>query len=245
MELTEPKDSSEWGKVYMVPALIGDTAPLEVLPMTARKVIDMTNHFVVESEKSARAFIKKVHPHKAQNQIHIQVLNKYTEPQEVAQFINPCLDGHHVAMISEAGAPGIADPGADLVQLAHRKGIRVVPLVGPSSIQLALMASGLNGQNFAFTGYLPIDKNERKKQIKNLEKQSKKMEQSQIFMETPYRNHKLLTELLKTCHPDTQLCIARQITTPQEYIKTQSIAQWQEQQGLDLEKKPAIFILQA
>lgn len=245
MELTEPKDSSEWGKVYMVPALIGDTAPLEVLPMTARKVIDMTNHFVVESEKSARAFIKKVHPHKAQNQIHVQVLNKYTEPQEVAQFINPCLDGHHVAMISEAGAPGIADPGADLVQLAHRKGIRVVPLVGPSSIQLALMASGLNGQNFAFTGYLPIDKNERKKQIKNLEKQSKKMEQSQIFMETPYRNHKLLTELLKTCHPDTQLCIARQITTPQEYIKTQSIAQWQEQQGLDLEKKPAIFILQA
>lgn len=245
MELTEPKDSSEWGKVYMVPALIGDTAPLEVLPMTARKVIDMTNHFVVESEKSARAFIKKVHPHKAQNQIHIQVLNKYTEPQEVSLFINPCLDGHHVAMISEAGAPGIADPGADLVQLAHRKGIRVVPLVGPSSIQLALMASGLNGQNFAFTGYLPIDKNERKKQIKNLEKQSKKMEQSQIFMETPYRNHKLLTELLKTCHPDTQLCIARQITTPQEYIKTQSIAQWQEQQGLDLEKKPAIFILQA
>ena len=244
MEFTEPKDPSEWGKLYMVPSLIGETAPLEVLPMTARKVIDMTGHFVVESEKAARAFIKKVHPHKAQNEIHIQVLNKYTEAEEIEHFMEPCYRGHHVAMISEAGAPGIADPGADLVQIAHRQGVRVVPVVGPSSIQLALMASGLNGQNFAFTGYLPIDKTDRKRQIKHLEKQSQKTGQSQIFMETPYRNQKLLAELLKTCHEETQLCIARQITTPQEFIKTQTIEEWKAYRELDLEKKPAIFILQ-
>ncbi|HBF19340.1 MAG TPA: SAM-dependent methyltransferase [Cryomorphaceae bacterium] len=232
------------GKLYLIPSLMGEVEPLEVLPLAVKKVIDMTQHYIVENEKSARAFIKKVLPSKSQDRLRINVLNKYTQVEEVPEFLNPCLDGHHVGVISEAGAPGVADPGGEVVMLAHQKGIRVVPLVGPSSILMAMMASGMNGQNFAFNGYLPIDKSQRSKKLKSLEKLSQKSEQSQIFMETPYRNMKMFEDLTSTCSPDSLLCIARDITLDSEMIKTQTIAEWKKNKP-DLEKKPTIFILSA
>ncbi len=237
------QNSDSYGKLYLIPSLLGEVEPLEVLPLALKKVIDITHHYVVENEKTARAFIKKVMPGKAQDRLVINVLNKYTEAEEVPTFLDPCMHGRTVGIISEAGAPGIADPGADVVRIAHEKGIRVVPLVGPSSILLAMMASGLNGQNFAFSGYLPIEKQERKKRIIDLEKWSRSSRQTQVFMETPYRNHKLLNDLLQYCLEGTQLCIAREVTLPTEYIKTAPISWWKHNIP-DLEKKPAIFILQ-
>lgn len=238
------EDSKPYGKLYLIPSLMGEVAPLEVLPMSVRKVIDLTNYFIVENEKSARAFIKKVHPGKSQDKLKLEVLNKYTLPEDIPTFLNPCLEGHHVGIISEAGAPGVADPGSDVVKLAHEKDIRVVPLSGPSSILMAMMASGMNGQGFTFNGYLPIEKPERNQAIKKMEKISRDTGLSQIFMETPYRNHKLLDSVLSQCSPHTQLCIAREITTPGEFIQTHSISYWKKNIP-DLEKKPTIFILSA
>ncbi len=232
------------GKLYLIPALMGEVEPLEVLPLSVKKVIDITDHFVVENEKSARAFIKKVLPSKSQDRLKMFVLNKYTEPEEIPSFLSPCNEGFHVGIISEAGAPAIADPGSEVVRLAHQQSIRVVPLAGPSSILMAMMASGLNGQNFAFNGYLPIEKHLRKRRIKALENLSAKSGQSQIFMETPYRNHKLLKDVLETCNNNTLLCIARDITLASEMINTQTISWWKSNQP-DLEKKPAIFVLSA
>lgn len=231
------------GKLYLIPSLLGEVAPLEVLPLSVKKVIGMAQHFIVENEKSARAFIKAVDSSKNQQKLEISVLNKYTQPEEIPAFLDPCFEGKHIGIISEAGAPGIADPGADVVRIAHQKGIRVVPLAGPSSITMALMASGLNGQNFAFTGYLPIEKPERKKRLIELEKLSRNTGQSQIFMETPYRNPKLLDDILKYCLDTTQLCIAREITLPTEYIRTAPIRWWKNNVP-DLEKKPTIFVIQ-
>ena len=239
METSKPQ-----GKLYLIPSLLGEVEPLEVLPMAVRKVIDMTVHFIVENEKSARAFIKKVHPGKSQEKLQIEVLNKYTQPEDIPGFLNPCLEGQHVGLISEAGAPGIADPGSDVITMAHEKGIRVVPLVGPSSILLAMMASGMNGQNFAFTGYLPIDKAERNKALRKLEKLSRDTGQSQVFMETPYRNNKLLNTILEQCNENAKLCIASEITLSSEFIQTHSISYWKKNTP-DLEKKPTIFILSA
>lgn len=232
------------GKLYLIPSLMGEVAPLEVLPLSVKKVIDMTDHFIVENEKSARAFIKKVLPSKSQDRLRMNVLNKYTEAEEIPGFLDPCLEGHHIGIISEAGAPGIADPGSDVVRLAHSKGIRVVPLVGPSSILMAMMASGLNGQNFAFNGYLPIDKKERARELKNLERLSERTGQSQIFMETPYRNEKMLRDIIDNCKPETLLCIARDISLESEMINTQTVGWWKNNRP-DLEKRPAIFVLTA
>lgn len=237
-------DSKPKGKLYLIPSLMGEVEPLEVLPLAVKKVIDLTFHYIVENEKSARAFIKKVHPGKSQDKLKINVLNKYTEPEEIPGFLEPCLDGHHVGIISEAGAPGIADPGSDVVTLAYEKDIRVVPLVGPSSILLAMMASGMNGQNFAFTGYLPIDKHDRVKRIKSLEKLSRDTGQTQIFMETPYRNDKLFQDLMSNCHDNSRLCVACDITLPSEMIKAQTIAWWKKNTP-NLEKRPTIFVLSA
>lgn len=240
-------DNSEevtFGKLYLIPSLLGEVEPLEVLPLAVRKVIDMTNYFVVENEKSARAFIKRVHPPKPQDKLIINVLNKYTEPEEVSTFLDPCLAGEHVGIISEAGMPGIADPGSEVVSLAHKKGVRVVPLAGPSSILMAMMASGMNGQNFSFNGYLPIEKHLRTKRIKALENLSIRSGQSQIFMETPYRNHKLLEDVLATCLDNTRLCIACDISLTSEMINTQTIGWWKKNKP-DLEKRPAIFVLSA
>ena len=238
------KKTIDQGKLYLVPVTLGDNEPLEVLPISIKQTVELIDHYIVENEKSARRFIKKISSKKSQSSLQISVLNKFTEPQEIPSFLNPCLKGYDIGIISEAGCPGIADPGADVVRIAHEKNIQVVPLVGPSSITLALMASGMNGQNFAFNGYLPIEAGEKKAAIKRLEKISRDLCQSQLFIETPYRNDKLLAELVKILHPNTRLCVACDITLPNEYILTQTATAWKKTK-LDLHKRPAIFIIQA
>ena len=231
------------GKLYLIPTTLGDTAPLEVLPISIKNVIEMTNEFIVENEKSARRFIKQICPKKSQPDLILHPLNKFTDPADIPSFLNSCLAGGIVGLLSEAGCPAIADPGADVVKIAHEKNIQVRPLVGPSSILLAMMGSGFNGQNFAFNGYLPIDKSERKQTIKRLEKLSFDYNQSQVFIETPYRNNKMLEDLSSVLHPQTQICVACDITLPTEIILTKTARDWKHKK-LDLHKKPTIFIIQ-
>jgi len=231
------------GKLYLIPSTLGENEPLEVLPISIKRVIESIDYYIVENEKTARRFIKKISPRKSQPGLHLEVLNKYTETGSIPTFLAPCDAGQNIGILSEAGCPGIADPGAEVVKFAHDKGIQVIPLVGPSSIFLALMASGLNGQSFAFNGYLPIDNAERKKSIKSMEKVSKSERQTQLFMETPYRNDKLLAELLRTLSPKTHLCVACDITLTTEYIKTMMVSEWKKT-TLDLHKRPTIFIIQ-
>ncbi len=236
-------EAKQKGKLYLIPTTLGDTAPLEVLPISIKRAIENIDYYIVENEKTARKSIKQISSGKSQPKLQIEVLNKYTEAQAIPGFLQPCLDGHDIGILSEAGCPGIADPGADVVKVAHEKGIQVVPLVGPSSIFLALMASGMNGQNFAFKGYLPIDSADRKKVIKQMEKISIDQEQTQICIETPYRNDKLLAEMLKTLSNQTLLCVACDITLSTEYIATKTVSDWKKT-PLDLHKRPAIFIIQ-
>jgi 16S rRNA (cytidine1402-2'-O)-methyltransferase len=230
------------GKLFLIPTTLGDNAPLEVLPISVKKTIENTNTFIVENEKTARRFIKKISPKKSQPNLQLFLLNKFTQPIELPEFLEPCERGFDIGLISEAGCPGVADPGADVVKLAHEKDIQVVPLVGPSSILLAIMSSGLNGQSFTFNGYLPIDKGERKKEIKRLERISYEHNQSQIFIETPYRNNKMLEDICKTVTPDTNVCVACDITLPTEYIKTLPAQLWHKKK-VDLHKRPTIFII--
>ena len=238
------KTKKNLGNLYLIPSVLGDNEPLEVLPISIKQTIEDIDHYIVENEKSARRFIKKISPRKLQPRLKIQVLNKFTEASEIPTFLQPCFEGHDVGIISEAGCPGIADPGAEVVINAHEHRIKVIPMVGPSSILLAMMASGFNGQNFAFTGYLPIDRAERKKAIKDLEKKSREWGQSQIFIETPYRNDKLLEELLKTLAKNTRLCVACDITLATEQIATKTISDWKLTKW-ELHRRPAIFIIQA
>lgn len=233
---------SSLGKLYLIPTTLGDNEPLEVLPFSVKKVVEEVKYFIVENEKTARRFIKKIAPGKSQPALKISVLDKFTSDLESKSYLDPCMKGINVGLLSEAGVPAIADPGANIVLQAHHKNIRVVPLVGPSSIVLAMMSSGLNGQNFAFNGYLPIDKSERKKMIKELEKISKLKNQSQIFIETPYRNEKLLVDLRNTLTPTTLLCVAADITLPTEYIKTLTASEWK-RENVNLHKRPSIFII--
>lgn len=230
------------GKLYLIPTTLGDNAPLEVLPISVKKVVEMVDDYIVENEKSARQFIKKISSGKSQPSLIINILNKYTQPSELPDFLNACEHGKSIGLLSEAGCPGIADPGAEIVKIAHKKNIQVVPLVGPSSILMALMASGMNGQNFTFNGYLPIDKSERKKALKNLEKESFNKKTSQIFIETPYRNNKMLEEICSTLNLETYVCLAVDITLPTEFIKTQTVREWKNT-TVDLHKRPAIFII--
>ena len=231
------------GNLYLIPCTLGETPPLEVLPLLVKKAIENIDHYIVEHEKSARRFIKSVASKKQQNSLHVEEINKFTKPQEIPQMLEPCFNGFDVGIISDAGCPGIADPGAAVVEQAHQKAIKVVPLVGPSSILLALMASGFNGQNFAFNGYLPIDKVERKQKIKQLEKKSIVENQSQLFIETPYRNNQMLESLVKTLQNTTGICVACDITLSTQYIRTAPVKQWKRIK-VDLHKRPAIFIIQ-
>jgi len=230
------------GKVYLIPVTLGETNPLEVIPITIKKIVESIDYFIVENEKSARGFIKSICPAKPQNKLVLSALNKFTDPIDIPSFLDPCLNGHHVGVISEAGSPGIADPGAEIVALAHEKNITVIPLVGPSSLLLAMMASGMNGQGFAFNGYLPINKQERKSEIKKLEKLSFEKNQSQLFIETPYRNDSLMEDLLATLSQETRLCVACDITLPTEYIKTKTVKDWKKIKT-DLHKRPVVFII--
>ncbi|MEZ7506254.1 SAM-dependent methyltransferase [Flavobacterium sp. Arc2] len=236
------KSATLLGKLYLIPTTMGDCDPMDVLPQTVKRTIDFIDYYIVENEKTARKSIKEVHPEKKQSELILFVLNKRTEVKEHQDFIQPLLEGKNVGLMSEAGCPGVADPGAVIVKLAHEKGIQVVPLVGPSSILLAMMASGMNGQSFTFHGYLPIDKDEKRASFKTLERTSFEKNQSQIFIETPYRNNNLIEDLLQTLHPETHLCVATDITLPTEYIKTKRISAWKKE-TIDLHKRPTIFII--
>jgi 16S rRNA (cytidine1402-2'-O)-methyltransferase len=234
---------AQLGKLYLIPTTLGETEnPFDVLPQTIKRSIDLLDYYIVENEKTARKFIKSICPEKVQASLHLSSLNKHTQDAEYKQMIQDCVEGKNVGLMSEAGCPGVADPGAVIVKLAHEKGIQVVPLVGPSSILLALMASGMNGQSFAFNGYIPIDAAEKKLAIKNLEKLSVSKNQSQLFIETPYRNNKMLEDLLSSLHPETYLCVACDITLPTEYIKTMRVVNWKKTK-IDLHNRPTIFII--
>ena len=242
--MSKKKEPMPLGKLYLIPTPLGDGGPLEVLPISVKWAIENINHYIVENEKTARRFIKKISPKKSQPELKFNWLNKFTNPEEIPTFLEPCLQGRDMGLMSEAGCPGIADPGAQIVRLAHEKNLQVIPLVGPSSILLAMMSSGLNGQNFAFNGYLSIDNAELRKQIKQLEKKSADTGQSQIFIETPYRNNKLLAELLKCLRPSTLLCVAADISLSTEFIKTLPVKAWSKIE-IDLHKRPSIFIIKA
>jgi 16S rRNA (cytidine1402-2'-O)-methyltransferase len=230
------------GKLYLIPTTLGENEPLEVMPLSVKKVVEEVDVFIVENEKSARRFIKKITPKKSQAILQMKLLDKYVDLVEVQRYLDVCFHGVSVGLLSEAGVPAIADPGAEVVKLAHEKGVKVVPLVGPSSILMAMMSSGMNGQSFAFNGYLPIDKGDRKRELKNLEKISKERGQSQIFIETPYRNEKMFADLKTILTPTTRLCIAADITLSTEFIKTLAVEDWKNQNP-DLHKRPAIFII--
>jgi len=231
------------GKLYLIPTTLGETEnPFDVLPETIKRSIELLDYYIVENEKTARKFIKSICPEKVQATLHLSALNKHTQDSEYKEMIQDCVEGKNVGLMSEAGCPGVADPGAVIVKLAHEKGIQVVPLVGPSSILLAIMASGMNGQSFAFNGYIPIDANEKKATLKNLEKISINKNQSQLFIETPYRNNKMLEDLLSALQPETYLCVATDITLPTEYIKTMRVVNWKKTK-IDLHNRPTIFII--
>ena len=232
------------GKIYLIPNTLGDTAVGDVIPPGAIQILHSLDHFIVEDMRNARRFLVKTgYPHKIDNIVFFE-FNKHTSPSEIPEFLVPCMDGLDMGIISEAGVPAVADPGALVVKNAHERGIRVVPLTGPSSILMALMASGLNGQNFAFRGYLPVDKRELSSALKDMETRSKRENQTQIFIETPYRNMRLFEEILKICNPATRLCIAKNLTTGEENIELKNIAEWKKTKT-DLDKQPAVFLIQA
>ena len=229
-------------KLYLIPTILSDGDWQNVLPAQIHPILTNTKYFIVENIRTARRFLKQVNREINIDECTFFELNKRTRSSELPQFLKPLTQGFDVGVISEAGCPGVADPGADVVKIAHKKGFRVVPIVGPSSILLALMASGLNGQNFAFNGYLPVKPNERVKEIANLEKRIKNNRQTQMFIETPYRNNHIIADLLKTCSPTTLLCIAANITGENEFIATKTIQEWKKNVP-DLHKQPVIFLI--
>lgn len=229
--------------LYLLPAYLGETSPKDIFSDQEINLLKELKFFVAENEKTARRFIKFLCPEVIQKELSFSILNKRTIEQEIAEIAQPLTEGHSVGLISEAGLPCIADPGNLLVSWCHKKGIRVIPVTGPSSIILALIASGLNGQNFTFHGYLPIDSFQRKKAIQHLENIGKTEGSAQIFMETPYRNQSLFNDLLKELKNSTQLCIATHVTLPDESIRTLTIGEWKSKRP-DFQKKPTIFIIQ-
>src|SRR6056297_2585943 len=230
------------GTLYLLPMLLGESHPDISIPGEVQNITTSLSHFYAENIKTTRRYLRKLDKSFDIDGSHFYVLNKKTNDEDLSEMMNPLLQGFDGGIISEAGLPGIGDPGSKLVRLAHKKNIKVKPLTGPSSFVLALVASGLNGQSFAFNGYLPVKGQELTKKIQEIEKRSTQLKQTQIFMETPYRNNQLLEQLLKTCHSQTQLCIAVNITTDQENILAQSINQWKSSNP-DLHKKPAVFAI--
>lgn len=231
------------GVLYLIPNTLGDSAINRVLPSYNVEVIREIKNFIVEDVRTTRRFLKKVDSNINIDELQFFTLNGHTKHEEIFSYLDPLKNGMDMGIISEAGCPAIADPGAEVVRIAQERGYHVVPLVGPSSILLGLMASGFNGQSFAFVGYLPIKDNERILRIKQLEKRAHVEKQSQIFIETPYRNEKMFSDILSSCSGDTNLCIACDITLPTEYIKTKTVAEWKKSKHDDLSKRPCIFIL--
>ena len=228
--------------LYLFPSTLGDTEPRMVLPAENIHLISTIKHFVVEDVRSARRFLKKCNHAIIIDELQFSVLNEHTVHNEVHAMLQPLREGFDMGLLSDAGCPAVADPGADIVATAQTEGFRIIPLVGPSSILLALMASGFNGQSFSFLGYLPVKPEEKTKAIKNMEYMILTKNQTQIFIETPYRNHKTLADLITYCQSGLKLCIAADITLPTEYIITRTLLQWKKNVP-ELNKRPTIFLL--
>lgn len=231
------------GTLYFIPVTLGDDQVAHVLPMEVLARIRTLDTFIVENEKTARHFLSAIQHPKPIRDIAFTTLNTHTTDKELPALLTPLLAGRDVGLMSEAGCPGIADPGATLAWIAHQKGIKVAPLVGPSAILLGLMASGLNGQRFTFLGYIPSDKAARVQQLKDIEKRSKAQHETQIFIETPYRNQHMLEDILAHCHAETKLCVACNVSLADELILTKTIAKWKQSPLPDLHKKPTVFLL--
>lgn len=228
------------GTLFLIPCSLGDNESLDhVIPPFNNSLLENIDLFIVENERSARRFLRKCG---YQKEFNLLTLNKHTEPQEKSSYLDRALKGINIGLLSEAGCPGIADPGAEIVALAHQKNIRVKPLVGPSSIFLALMGSGFNGQNFAFHGYLPKERKDRNRKLKELENNIRNLNQTQIFIETPFRNMNMLEDILQNCDNHTELCIACDLTCESELIQSKSISEWKKKKP-DINKRPAIFLL--
>ncbi len=230
------------GKLYLIPSTLGAESLKNVIPAGVFDIISTIKYFIVEKPRTARRFLIELGIKPPFDNLTFFTLDKHTRQDELSGFLDPVSEAN-IGLLSEAGVPCVADPGADIVSLAHSKNIVVVPLVGPSSILLALMASGMNGQNFTFTGYLPVRRTDRINKIKQLEKRSFSENQSQIFIETPYRNNQLYQDIISSCSPETLLCIATNLTMPDERIRTMTISEWKRQR-VDINKKPTVFILQ-
>lgn len=229
--------------LYLIPVTLGDTEISQVLPAYNHDLITGIKHFIVENIRSARRFLKKVEKSIDIDELTFYELNRHTDRKIIGQYLEPLQKGQSVGIISEAGCPAIADPGADVVAIAQGRGIKIVPLVGPSSIIMSLMASGFNGQSFAFNGYLPVDLSGRTKALKKLENKVYNEDQTQIFIETPYRNTKMLESMLTALRPTTKICIAAGITTPQEMIITKTVEKWKKEKFPDFEKVPCVFLI--
>lgn len=233
--------ANPFGNLYLIPVPIHEGEASFSIPKGVIERVKQLDHFVVENEKTARKMIRCIYPEVSQPALTLSILDKNTPTTEIESLLSPCQKGIPVGLMSEAGVPAVADPGSRLVEVAHQKNIKVIPLVGPSSILLALMASGLNGQSFAFNGYLPIDSNDKKRTVLELEKRSFSFNQTQIFMETPYRNDKMFEFLVKILGNETLLSVAVEINGDQEYIKTLPVSRWKTITSPDLHKRPAIF----
>lgn len=230
------------GKLYLIPNTLGEPNSAMTIPAGVLEISQQLKHFVAENEKTARRYLKSIGTVHPLNDLEFFVLNKHTDPNEIHNLIAPIFEGHNMGLISEAGLPAIADPGASVVQLCHQKGIHVVPCSGPSSIILALIGSGFNGQAFTFHGYLPIDRSERTSQLRYIENTALKSDVTQLFMETPFRNEKLFAQIAETCRPETHLCIALDITLTTEHIQTKTIHEWKKKLP-KLHKRPCIFAI--
>ena len=234
--------SSSKGKLYLIPSPLGENEPSEVIPMPVLDSLKNFRTFVVEEVRTARRYLSKSGLKGHIGELQFFELNEHTEPAVIEGYLRLFDDGNDVALISEAGLPAVADPGAQLVALAHVHGIEVVPAVGPSSLMLALMASGLNGQSFAFCGYIPAKTDERRSKLKTLEKVSAQLKQTQILIETPYRNDSLFADILSVCGSSTRICVAANITMPDAYIKTKKVSEWKKE-GLVIGKRPCVFLI--
>ena len=230
------------GLLYLIPTPLGDLEPRMVMPTEATNKLLSLKYLIVEQLRTARRLLKKIDQNIQIDEIHFNELNKFTDFSKIKSFLNPIFDGHDMGLISEAGSPCVADPGAMVVSAAHEAGIKVVPLSGPSSITQALMASGFNGQSFCFHGYLPIHTEERIKFLKTIERESLLKNQTQIFIETPFRNDQVMEAIVKSCSPQTLLCVASNISWPDERIVTKTLASWQNKRP-DIHKKPTVFLL--
>jgi 16S rRNA (cytidine1402-2'-O)-methyltransferase len=230
------------GKLFLIPSPLGESNPDYVFPSINREIIMNLTYFIVEDIRTARRFLKKLNRDINIDALQFSILNEHTQEQEVQGFLDPAIDGNDIGLLSEAGTPCIADPGNLVSQLAHQKGIKVVPLIGPNSIMLALMASGFNGQNFIFHGYLPVPKKDRANRIRAVESQAYKLDQTQIFIEAPYRNNQMLESILETCSDETLLCLATNISTDDEMIMSKTVRAWRKKRP-ELHKKPTVFLI--